>query len=1283
MLVGYRCSQGHTWAPDPGAAPASCPICGDTLVMSADPTEPKAAPAFVLSLPPGHQVPGGKDPTLPPGQITPTGSKPAATTNLPSFASLVGMPAPAIAIGANHGSIVPFGEVSDTPNEQSLRAEFAPPEVPGYEILMELGRGGMGVVYKAVQKNLNRPVALKMILAGSHAGPIERERFRREAEAVATLQNPHIVQIFEIGEASGHLYLALEFVDGGSLAQSLVTGPWKAHAAAGLVETLARAVHYAHTQDVVHRDLKPGNVLLASRNREGAEPASGPASRTSLPRFPKITDFGLAKRLSSANDPDRTKTGAVMGTPSYIAPEQASGRTRDVGPSVDIYALGAILYELLTGRPPFIGETPLETVLQVMNDDPVPPKRLQPSVPRDLETICLKCLHKSHAKRYASADALGDDLLRFLHGEPIKARPLSAWGRGVKWARRHPSVTILTTATILATVALLGVLSVAYAQVREAVTQKEWEADASRKARADEEAQRHRAEALARDNEQKRIEADERNEQLRREADRTRRSAFALQLAQIAAMCERNPKRAQELLEDPNRCPPDLRDYTWAYLRRLCQREERIYREHQPNDPLQAVAYSPNGSLVATAGDAGEVRVWDPRTGRTWALLTGHVGRILGVAFSPDGGVIAAAGADRSICLWELPVKMLSDARRFASFLPAVEGRIRPLALPATLVISDAHNDEVNCVAFSPNGHYLVSGGEDGVLRWWDLSGWRGTNPETAIAGGLGVAGTVLARASLSIDGRPVWEYRSIPAHAGGVKSVAFAASGVSLASGGSDRTARVWAPDGANLIRTIGNHADTVLAVALSPDGKILAATNNAANPTVRLINTETGRDIRRLIGHTYAIYALAISAEGDLLASAGFDKTVRLWDIEDGQERGLFSGHELRVSGVVFAPDRKTLISVAMDGVARVWHTTPRTNETAELLRDSTLTTAAISHAGTTIVAGDERGRLVGARTDFTLSRPGGSNANRATNNTLFLTPVFSNDFRGQAIRSTAASSDGQMIFASTDQAIYLWRNLYGPNRRPGANPGSMFNRPVALVVPRPVYAMTVDPTGRWLATLDLEGVRLWDLSLLPTTNERTERVVQPQGPGLILHVAGGREFAFNSTGTRLAIGMGKGIEVIDRTGKVLAKVPMAHPSRIEAVAFGGSDDELLATGDEQGLVRVWHVKADGSIELQADLTGHTEAVYSLAFNPTGRTLASAGSDRNVVLWDPVTGQERASLTGHADWVLRAQFTPDGSALITVGRDGSVKRWRADTRQDTAAQETPVKEPAFHSRP
>jgi hypothetical protein len=275
-----------------------------------------------------------------------------------------------------------------------------PQRVPGYEVLGELGRGGMGVVYKARQTSLGRDVALKMILSGAHAGCDEMRRFRTEAEAVARLRHPNVVQIYEIGEVGGLPFFSLEFVGGGSLESRLRGEPQQPAEAARLVEALARAVQAAHDVNVVHRDLKPANVLLTEDGQ------------------PKITDFGLARKL---DEQGRTQTGSVMGTPSYMAPEQASA-SKDVGPLADVWALGAILYECLTGRTPFRGATAMDTLELVRNDDPPPPRQLEPGVPRDLEAVCLKCLEKDPRQRYASADDLADDLRRFLDGEPVQAQ---------------------------------------------------------------------------------------------------------------------------------------------------------------------------------------------------------------------------------------------------------------------------------------------------------------------------------------------------------------------------------------------------------------------------------------------------------------------------------------------------------------------------------------------------------------------------------------------------------------------------------------------------------------------------------------------------------------------------------------------------------------------------------------------------------------------------------------------------------------------------------------------
>jgi serine/threonine protein kinase len=354
-----------------------------------------------------------------------------------------------------------------------------PPDlrVPGYEVLSVLGRGGMGVVYKARQLRLNRVVALKMILAGSQADSEEIIRFLGEAEAVAALQHPNVVQVFEVGQHNGLPFMALEFVCGGSLNTRLKQGLPRPAEAAHIVACLARGIQAAHANGIVHRDLKPHNVLLALKTENKATP---PASDVGF-RFsdfqPKVTDFGLAKKVTAGEG--MTRTGALLGTPSYMAPEQAEGLGKHVGPAADVYALGAILYECLTGRPPFVGPTPLDIVLLVVQADPVAVRELQPGVPRDLETICLKCLQKEIGKRYGSAKDLADDLERFLHDEPILARPPSRVERAVKWSRRNKPWAILIGVVLLAVVGLAW-LAVAMLLARNAESVQRLQAEKQR-----------------------------------------------------------------------------------------------------------------------------------------------------------------------------------------------------------------------------------------------------------------------------------------------------------------------------------------------------------------------------------------------------------------------------------------------------------------------------------------------------------------------------------------------------------------------------------------------------------------------------------------------------------------------------------------------------------------------------------------------------------------------------------------------------------------------------------
>ena len=328
---------------------------------------------------------------------------------------------PAAEVGAN----APRTPQEDTPL----------PKIPGYEVEAVLGRGGMGIVFRARHLRLNRLVALKMVLAGAYACPQDRLRFQREAEAAAGLQHPNVVQIHDIGESDGRPYFTMEYVEGGSLAQKFAGMPQPARAAASLLATLAEAVQAAHACGIMHRDLKPANVLLTA---DGT---------------PKISDFGLARRLDG--ETALTRPGIAVGTPSYMPPEQAHGQML-AQPTGDVYALGAILYELLTGRPPFRAETAAETIQQVISQDPVPPSRLNATVPRDAETICLKCLRKEPGQRYASAAVLAEDLHRFLRGEAIAARPEGRWERLVRSIRLRPAFSAVIAVCTLLTLLLIG-----------------------------------------------------------------------------------------------------------------------------------------------------------------------------------------------------------------------------------------------------------------------------------------------------------------------------------------------------------------------------------------------------------------------------------------------------------------------------------------------------------------------------------------------------------------------------------------------------------------------------------------------------------------------------------------------------------------------------------------------------------------------------------------------------------------------------------------------------------
>src|SRR5262245_52312166 len=571
------------------------------------------------------------------------------------------------------------------------KGEAGPPRtsaVPGYEILGELGRGGMGVVYKARQQGLGRVVALKMILAGAHAGAQQRLRFRGEAEAAARLHHPNIVQVYEVGEQDGCPYSSLEYVDGRSLNEALADGLPPPLEAAALVEQLARAADYAHRRGIVHRDLKPGNVLLT---QDGT---------------PKISDFGLAKRLDE--EQGRTRTGDVLGTPSYMAPEQAAGKSKAIGPAADVYSLGAILYQTLTGAPPFEGQSAWETVHLVLTAEPEPPSRRNPRLPRDLETICLRCLDKDPAKRYPSALALADDLRRFQSGQPIQARPVGWPERAVKWGRRHPALAALLA---LSSGLLLALLAGGWA----AALQESRSNRALQAAHQDlQGADRANRRALVRLNVTTGTHYLEDEDlfgsliwfarALKLEEDDARRPAHRSRIAAVLREC---PRLGQLWFHDGAvtdvTFSPDGRwvltasdDHT-ARVWDAATGKPRFDAPLRHDAAVLRASFSPDGDRVVTAGADGTVRVWDAVTGRQLAALAGHQGAVRDARFSLDGRQVVTAGTDTTARVWD-----------------ATSGA--PVGVPLP------HDGRVVRASFHPDGKRVLTASADGAARIWRLA---------------------------------------------------------------------------------------------------------------------------------------------------------------------------------------------------------------------------------------------------------------------------------------------------------------------------------------------------------------------------------------------------------------------------------------------------------------------------------------------------------------------------------------------------------------------------------
>jgi eukaryotic-like serine/threonine-protein kinase len=725
------------------------------------------------------------------------------------------------------------------------------PTVPGYEIAGELGRGGMGVVYQARHIRLNRPCALKMILAGAHAGAEHVARFITEAEAIARLEHPSIVQIRHIGDADRLPFLELEYLAGGGLDSQLDGTPWPASKAARLAEQLAAAIALAHRQGIVHRDLKPSNVLLAA---DGT---------------PKIGDFGLAKLLDSRSA--LTQSESVMGSPSYMAPEQAEGHANRAGPAVDVYALGAILYELLTGRPPFRGTTPLETLEQVKTTEPVSPSRLVPGVPRDAETICLKCLQKEPGKRYETAEALGEDLRRFLDGRPVLARRTGGVERAWRWCRRNPwqavAAALLFFVAVGATVAAFAFRAAGRQtqnNLLEALTEQ---ASARRLSRQ----MGQRFESLR---------ALERAAGIARELalppekfDRLRDQAIAsLALPDIKATGRviEQPAETEACCFDPGRNRYALRLWSGTILVRRVADDREIARFETGRFRDSGVfCFSPDGRYLATTQfRTGVLTVWD--VDRNSVAASG-LGPVAGTAaqFSPDSRRIALAHSSGDVLIHE--IENPGRSRRGWSFKGTVQhlafrGDGRQIAVTTKESKPVCHILEVDSgqvvrtipmrsnssVAWSPDGLTLAMAGDDFKIGLWDIR-------------------TGIARARLEGSTN------------GGVHA-AFHPAGTLLASDGWDGRLRLWdAVLGRPVLSLTGYDPAGNASLVVGADGKLVLVSEGR----LTTYQIDPALEYRALVHVSREpIHHERPSIRHDNLLAVGSTTGVVLWDLESGTE-------------------------------------------------------------------------------------------------------------------------------------------------------------------------------------------------------------------------------------------------------------------------------------------------------------------------------------------------------------------------------------------------------------
>jgi WD40 repeat protein/serine/threonine protein kinase len=797
-----------------------------------------------------------------------------------------------------------------------------------FRLVREVGRGGMGVVYEAEQISLGRRVAFKVLPLAATLDPKQLQRFKHEAQAAAHLHHTNIVPVYAVGCERGVHYYAMQFIDGQTLAavirelrqqaglepaedrDSLASGgrqppgdrratqearseeisagglcpatralysatrelypalgtggptPAARHGTAAFFRTVAHlgvqaaeALEHAHQQGIVHRDIKPANLLVDAHSHLW------------------VTDFGLAR---CHGDTGLTRTGEVLGTLRYMSPEQAQARPGLVDHRTDVYSLGATLYELLALEPPFPGSDRRELQQQIALQEPRPLGRRNRAVPAGLETIVLKALAKGPDDRYATAQELADDLRRWLAGEPIRARPVSAWQRGLNWLKRRPAAAALLLVSVVAALALGGaVLALGYnGRLQEAVHQAEQARQAESRAREREAAQKERAEAAL---------------ALTRLSHYFHRIALAER--EVVA---HNVGRAEQLLDE---CPPELRHWEWHYVKRLCHPELLTLPGHA--DQVDALAFSADGQKVTSVSRDGAVKVWDAATGRQLRAFTlrGHP-RIWALAVSADGSRLATSWG--SVKVYD------TTTEREILHLPVEVGHNHRGIRHAT----------ATSLAFSPDGHRLAAGNADGSAKVWDTRTGQETlhvkQPFSTLRVAFSADGRRLVTTS-SFDTAKVWDVATgqellhLAGHTGLVVGAAFSPDGQRLAVVGGDRRIKVWNALTGQEVLTLPGPANAAL--AFSPDGRCLASTS--MDKTVRLWDVMTGQEIGLLRGHAQVVSSLAFSADGKRLVSGSRDGAVKIWEASPRQEPWtLRQWHAIR--GIVFSPDGRHLALV-----------------------------------------------------------------------------------------------------------------------------------------------------------------------------------------------------------------------------------------------------------------------------------------------------------------------------------------------------------------------------------